>query len=102
MWIVVGIPLMVLSVAIAVVPVLGHTIHDHRQERAHHESGVADGFRAASVEATPRELSVECPVCSASMGASSNAGLIDAVQRHAWRQHGIPSEPHILESARLA
>jgi hypothetical protein len=102
MWIVVCIPLMALSVAIAVVPVLGHTIHDHRLERAHGEPAVADGVPAVSPGAAPTELSVECPVCLASMGASSDAGLIDAVQRHAWRQHGIPSELHILESARLA
>jgi hypothetical protein len=102
MWVVVCIPLMALSVVVAVAPVLGHSIHHHRRERAQGEPAVAEGVRAVPPGASPRELSVECPVCSAKMGASSDAGLIDAVQRHAWRQHGIPSGLHILENARVS
>ena len=45
---------------------------------------------------------MKCPVCSTSMEGSNNTDLVDAVQRHAWREHGIPSEVHILESARVA
>jgi hypothetical protein len=102
MWIVVCIPLMVFGVIIAVTPVLAGSIHHHRRDRAHGGPVAADGVGAVPPGAAPRELSVSCPVCSASMGASSGGGLIDAVQRHAWREHGIPSEPHILESARVA
>jgi hypothetical protein len=102
MWIVVCIPLMALSVVMAVAPVLGGSIYHHRRDRAHSGPVVADEVGAVRLGATPRELSVKCPVCSASMEAPNDAGLVDAVQRHAWRQHGIPSEPHILESARVA
>ncbi len=102
MWIVVCVPLMALSVVMAVAPVLGGSIHHHRRNRAAGGPVVANGVGAVGPGAAPHELSVKCPVCSASMGASSDSGLIDAVQRHAWRQHGIPSEPHILESARVA
>ena len=102
MWIVVCIPLMALGVVIAVTPVLAGSIHHHRRDRAHGGPVVADGVGAVPPGAAPHELSVKCPVCSASMRASSDTGLVDAVQRHAWRQHGIPSEPHILESARVA
>ncbi len=102
MWIVVCVPLMALGVVIAVAPVLGGSIHHHRLDRAHGGPVVADGVGTVPPGAAPRERSVKCPVCSASMEASSDTGLIDAVRRHAWRVHGIPSEPHILESAHVA
>lgn len=98
MWLAWSIPLMVLGVVIAVVPVLWGSVLNHHAERR--ESGGAVGAEERR-EPRPATMSmrVDCPLCEVPLYASSNAELVDRVGRHAWRTHGIPSTAHILESS---
>lgn len=97
MWLAICLPFMVLGTAVAVVPVLWGTFRFHR--------GADDATSAtadAQVAQWRRMLSVHCPVCAGTVTARSDVELVDEVKRHAWRAHGIPSDLHILESAKSA
>ena len=99
MAIVLMVPLGLLAIAIAVLPVLLGSIHAHRVEAA------AAAKRAGSIgrDGPPGRaqpvLTVNCPICLGHLNGGSADKLVDAVHRHAWQVHGIPSSDHILESA---
>ena len=94
-WLAFCLPVMVLAVGIAVLPVLVGSFKAHRIEHGH-------AARSMNAQATtvPRSLLlVICPVCSAQLSADTDERLVDQASRHAWRSHGFPSPTHILESA---
>ena len=101
MWIAIAVPLMLLAVAIAVVPVLWLSVRDHRLEYDGPARSIQSGTQPATIptSASGRGRMVSCPLCTEALRAIGDSELIDAVRRHAWRTHGIPSERHILESA---
>ena len=105
MWILITVPLMIVGVAIAVLPVLWGSVRFQRAEQAGAMVPVqSSSARIAAAGATAElfVLGVSCPLCTARISGSTNERLVDAVERHAWREHGIPSASHILESARSA
>jgi hypothetical protein len=93
------VPLGLLGIAIAVLPLLLGSIYVDRMERA----AAAKRSRSAGSGEAARDvcpvLTVSCPMCLDYLDGSSPDQLVDAVHRHAWRAHGIPSPAHILESA---
>ncbi|HTX63691.1 MAG TPA: hypothetical protein VMD28_08625 [Acidimicrobiales bacterium] len=97
MWLAWSIPLMVVGVAIAVVPVLWGSLLDHRGERR--ESARGTRAERPEVVLTVGTVRVDCPLCDVSVYGSSNDELVDRAGRHAWRAHGIPSPAHVLESS---
>ena len=101
LWLFISLPVMLLAIAIAVVPVLATSAHLHREE---HGRGHATGDTAPTPAAAtaPREIAVACPICGIRIGAGSSELLVSEVERHAWRLHGIPSAPHVIETARAA
>lgn len=99
MAIVLMLPLGLLAIAIAVLPVTLGSLHAHRVEQAAAaERSRSVEPRAAAVTEHPA-LTVDCPICGDDQNGSSAEELVDTVHRHAWRVHGIPSPAHILESA---
>lgn len=93
------VPLGLLAIGIAVLPVLLGSVHVDRVERAAAAGRARTADRGdGAVEVRPH-LTVGCPTCLADLHGSSADELVDAVHRHAWQIHGIPSASHILESA---
>lgn len=99
MAIVLMIPLGLLAIAIAVLPVLLGSLHAHRVERAAAEERARSVGPDRASGRVPSLLTVDCPMCLGHLDGGSADELVDAVHRHAWRVHGIPSPDHILESA---
>lgn len=99
MWLAISVPLMVLGVAVAVVPVLVWSLRDHGQGLYRADGWNRESVAPVAVVASPVERAVSCPLCSESVRAREDAELVDGIRRHAWQTHGIPSEDHILESA---
>jgi hypothetical protein len=107
MWIIWSVPLMCVAVAIAVVPVVLGSIHNHRVEvegwaevpsvGPSHREGIL-GPRYPKAE--PVRTSVACSLCLQSMAGVSDDELVDMVERHAWQVHGIPSPKQVLLAAR--
>jgi hypothetical protein len=97
---IVSIPFMILGVAIAVVPVLWGSIHFYRQDRDLAQNDIAANIRQPM--ASVQSLHVLCPLCASALTAGAENDLIGVVRHHAWREHGIPSDEQILESARSA
>lgn len=102
-WLFISIPLMVLAICVAVVPVAWQSHRFHRHEHGSRpEVPVETPARATAGVATRGAVGVACPLCRAQIRGATTEGLVDAVGRHAWRFHGIPSADHITESARAA
>jgi hypothetical protein len=109
MWVAVTVPFMVVAVVIATAPLLWGMINLDRVERramvlrspsaAPPEDRGVGATLLAETTRLPNERGIRCPVCAAAIGAPSNEALFELVQRHAWRQHGIPSLQQVLESA---
>lgn len=100
-WLFVSIPLMVLAVAVAVLPVTWESIrfnrHVHKVGPVAPASVATDGLGVAAPA-----VGVDCPLCAARIRGVTAAVLVDAVERHAWQFHGIPSAQHITQAARAA
>jgi predicted small metal-binding protein len=103
-WLFISIPLMVLAVAVAVVPITWQSLRMHRHEH---------GVRPLAPESTslaahrdrvtaPASVGADCPLCAAHIRGVSTDELVAEVERHARRVHGIPSAQHITESVRVA
>lgn len=103
-WLFISIPVMVLALAVAVVPVVWQSVRLHRHEHGTRPTApLATPVKAHTVgAATLSAVGVDCPLCAAHIRAVTHDVLVDAVERHAWRFHGIPSAQHITESARVA
>lgn len=101
-WLFISIPVMVLAVAIAVVPVMWQSFSLHRSEHEHRPVAPARTTRHRVGAAPLAAVGVDCPVCAVHIRGVTSAVLVEAVERHAWRFHGIPSAQHITESARVA
>jgi hypothetical protein len=100
----VSIPFMLLGYTIAVFPVLWGTFRFHREDDDSALALIAGGGTASEIRspAPTGAHGVVCPVCSAYLAAEAKPELLNVVRRHAWREHGIPSDEHVLESARSA
>lgn len=103
-WLFISIPLMVAAVGVAVAPVAWQTLRMHRHEHGRRPVAPAVTPTAAGAvgPASVTMVGVACPLCTAHIRGATAEVLIDAVGRHAWRFHGIPSAQHIAESARAA
>lgn len=102
-WLIISIPLMVLAICIAVVPVTWQSLRFNRREHGSLPAvPVTTPTRAAAGSATRATVGVACPLCTAQIRGATTEVLVDAVGRHAWRFHGIPSASHITEAARAA
>lgn len=99
-----SVPFMIFGIAVAIGPILWAMQH-YRKDRIEARSTlVAEAVAAPASRASGAfaRLSVLCPVCAVQVTERSEEFLIDAVQRHAWRSHGIPSRHHILETTTVA
>lgn len=103
-WLFISIPLMVLAVAVAVVPITWQSLRMHRHEHGVRPLAPESTPVAAHRDrvAVPAAVGVECPLCAVRMYGVSTDALVTAVERHAWRVHGMPSAQHITESVRVA
>jgi len=95
MWLVLGIPLMLLGCAVAIVPVLYGTF------RGNWHSGVS-AEPSYSVGTRPQQLEVTCPPCGEVVRASGHEALLAAFHEHAWARHGVPHSASVLRSATIA
>ena len=96
-WMAWGIPLMVLGVAVAVVPVaMGIAIHERieKEERATRANEPRRGLLPGEAP-----VHMDCVLCGVDLYARSEEELAGRVKRHAWRIHAIRSEEPILEMA---
>jgi hypothetical protein len=97
LWMAWAIPLMVLGVAVAVVPVaLGIAVHERieKDERAARAAGPRLGLLP-----TDAPVHVDCELCGVDLYAASEDELTGRVSRHQWRIHAIrPADP-VLEPA---
>lgn len=121
-WIAFTVPLMVLGVALAVVPVAWTSVRHCRLEEeewgpppaslqatAPWEPAAPWTFPSAAPDTLPaavarpiRLLEVQCPACMGHLAGEGERGLLEAVERHAWRAHGVPSRAQISKSVRVA
>ena len=106
MWIAWSVPLMVIGVGIAVLPVVLGSVHHQRVEEGVRQRRVRRGRESVTPSIVTRaadwELSVAttCPVCGERIVADSDELLVEAAERHAWLTHGIPSPSQVVNSAR--
>jgi hypothetical protein len=94
MWIALGIPLMLLGCAVAIVPVLYGTL------RGNWHSGVS-AESPDSVATRSQQLEVTCPPCGEVVRASGHESLLAALREHAWARHGVPHSASVLRSATI-
>jgi hypothetical protein len=92
MWIALGIPLMLLACAIAIVPVLYGT----------HRKNWHPGLIAGPVATPTQQMEVTCPPCGEVVRASGHESLLTALHEHAWTRHGVPHSESVLRSATVA
>jgi len=95
MWIALGVPLMLLACAIAIVPVLYGT---HRKNW--HPGLIAEPVEL--VATTAQQMEVTCPPCGEVVRASGHEALLVALHEHAWIRHGVPHSSSVLRSATVA
>jgi hypothetical protein len=94
MWIVLGIPLMLLGCAVAIAPVLYGTLRGNWHSNVSAEP-------PDSVATRPQQLEVACPPCGEVVRASGHEALLAAVHEHAWTRHGVPHPASVLRSATI-
>jgi hypothetical protein len=104
-WIALSVPLMLLGVAIAVVPVAwGSAIHERleKKDAAEREAYAArSGAHGRGRMPGEASVGVDCALCGVELYAQSEDDLAGRVGRHLWTIHGVrtPEPEPVLEPA---